>query len=243
VAGRISDELETSDIYAPPADLSDTVAIAAGWYHSLALKSDGTVVAWGENHWGELDIPVGLSNVVAIATRNSFNLALKADGTIASWGTPHVPDAKFKFVTPENLTNVIAIACAFDYNLALQADGTVTAWGANEDFVNYSLGVTNVPPTLTNAIAIATGTDHNLALVSDSKRVQQAPMTDPRWNRAGFSVSLPTQSGRVYRLEYKGALTETNWTALPLVAGNGVVLTLTDATATASERFYRVRRW
>ena len=34
--------------------LSDVIAITAGPNHSLALKSDGTVWAWGDNSWGEL---------------------------------------------------------------------------------------------------------------------------------------------------------------------------------------------
>src|SRR5450830_1351790 len=38
---------------AVPAGLSGVTAIAAGWYHSLALRSDGTVVAWGRNDEGE----------------------------------------------------------------------------------------------------------------------------------------------------------------------------------------------
>jgi len=54
---------------------------------------------------------------------------------------------------------------------------------------------------------------------------------------------LPTQYGRVYALEYKNSLTDSQWTALPLVAGNGGLRTLSDPTATGQQRFYRVRRW
>src|SRR5262245_58876049 len=42
-------------------------AIAAGVNHSLALKSDGVVVAWGSNEYGQCEPPSGFSNVVAIA--------------------------------------------------------------------------------------------------------------------------------------------------------------------------------
>jgi hypothetical protein len=59
----------------------------------------------------------------------------------------------------------------------------------------------------------------------------------------GFSCSLPTQNGKVYMMEYKDSLTDSSWTALPLAAGNGGVLTLTDPIATSSQRFYRVRQW
>jgi alpha-tubulin suppressor-like RCC1 family protein len=40
-----------------PAGLSGVTAIAAGDYSSLALKADGTVVAWGENRYGQTDVP------------------------------------------------------------------------------------------------------------------------------------------------------------------------------------------
>ena len=42
-------------------------AIAEGRNHSLALKSDGTVVAWGSNGAGQINVPAGLSDVTAIA--------------------------------------------------------------------------------------------------------------------------------------------------------------------------------
>ena len=61
-------------------------AVAAGSYHSLALKADGTVVSWGHNTSGQTNVPASLSNVVAIAAGGRHSLALKEDGTIAAWG-------------------------------------------------------------------------------------------------------------------------------------------------------------
>jgi alpha-tubulin suppressor-like RCC1 family protein len=57
-------------------------AIAAGWGHSLALRSDGTVVGWGRNNFGQASPPAGLSNVVAIAAGSQHSLALLSDGTV-----------------------------------------------------------------------------------------------------------------------------------------------------------------
>lgn len=69
-----------------PPSLTNVVAIAAGFSHSLALKSDGTVVAWGNNDNGQTNTPPDLSSVVAIAGGWYHSLALKSDGTVASWG-------------------------------------------------------------------------------------------------------------------------------------------------------------
>src|SRR5947209_18666815 len=65
-----------------PADLTNAVALAAGYKHALALRADGTVVAWGDNGAGQTNVPAEVSNVVAIAAAGFHNLALRADGTI-----------------------------------------------------------------------------------------------------------------------------------------------------------------
>ncbi len=61
-------------------------AIAGGDVHSLALTSDGTVVAWGLNVLGESTVPADLTGVVAIAAAGSRSLALRSDGTVVAWG-------------------------------------------------------------------------------------------------------------------------------------------------------------
>jgi len=76
---------------------SSVTAIAGGMYHSLAVKEDSTVWAWGYNLYGQLgdgtttqrNAPVqvsGLANIVAIAAGDYSSYALSADGSIWSWG-------------------------------------------------------------------------------------------------------------------------------------------------------------
>jgi hypothetical protein len=50
------------------------VAIAAGNVHSLALKADGTVVAWGNNYYGECNVPVGLKASLPVQMRYVFTV-------------------------------------------------------------------------------------------------------------------------------------------------------------------------
>ena len=59
-----------------PAGLSGVTAIAAGGTFSLALKSNGTVVAWGVNTSGQTNVPPSLTNVIAIAGGEAHSLAL-----------------------------------------------------------------------------------------------------------------------------------------------------------------------
>jgi len=69
-----------------PVGLRDVSAIAAGVNHSLALKKDGTVVAWGNNDYGQSTVPAGLRNVRAIAAGDGYSMALKQYGIVVAWG-------------------------------------------------------------------------------------------------------------------------------------------------------------
>ena len=98
-----------------PPGLNNVVAIAAGGYHSLALKYDGTVVAWGDDSVGQTNVPPGLSNVVAIAAGGFHSLALKADGTLVTWGDNSAGQSS----VPVGLTNVVAISAGYFHSVAL----------------------------------------------------------------------------------------------------------------------------
>ena len=50
-----------------PPDLTNVVAVAAGYFHSVALRADGTVVAWGDNTRNQTIIPPQAAGVIAIA--------------------------------------------------------------------------------------------------------------------------------------------------------------------------------
>jgi hypothetical protein len=69
-----------------PANLSNVVGLAAGEYHSLALKADGTVTGWGDNSSGQAQLPLGLTDVVGVAAGSLNSLALRQDGSVVAWG-------------------------------------------------------------------------------------------------------------------------------------------------------------
>lgn len=170
--------------------LSDITAISGGKEHSLALKSDGTVWAWGYNGWGQLGdgtttdrrTPVqvsGLSDIIAIAGGGSHSLALKSDGTVWAWGDNlyyQLGDGtQTDSSTPiqvKSLRGVIAISSRSEYSLALKTDGTVWAWGDNEygqlgDGTTKNRSAPVQVSGLSDIIAIAGGGEHSLALKSD----------------------------------------------------------------------------
>jgi hypothetical protein len=139
--------------------VSNIVGSVSSFYAVLRVWVPSCVVAWGDNSYGQTNVPSGLTNAVAIAGGDEHILALKSDGTVAAWGW----DAYGECDVPSGLTNVVAVAAgvAADHSLALKGDGTVVAWGL--DFA----GQADVPSGLTNAVAIAAGWYHSMALKGD----------------------------------------------------------------------------
>ena len=92
-------------------------AIAGGDYHSLALKSDGSLINWGRDGDNQVtDTPLG-TNFTAIAGAGNVSLALKSDGSLISWGYDG-----FNQVTNTPLgTDFTAIAGGDIHSLALSA--------------------------------------------------------------------------------------------------------------------------
>ena len=67
------------------------------------------------------------------------------------------------------------------------------------------------------------------------------PVSNSAYAKGVFRLSVPTEHGRSYILEFTESMTPANWTALPAVTGDGAVNVLVDPAATNQQRFYRVR--
>ena len=52
----------------------------------MAVRADGSVVAWGSNSFGQSNVPTEATNVVALAVGNYHNLVMRGDGTLIAWG-------------------------------------------------------------------------------------------------------------------------------------------------------------
>lgn len=163
--------------------LSAVTAIAAGFWHSLAITSDGTLWAWGYNWSGQLgngtqtdsSVPLqisGFTGVVAIAAGQEHSLAIKSDGTLWAWGYSELADPQSLVpVQVSGLSGVMAIAAGGYHSVAIGSDNTLWFWGRR----NYDRGSTDIVRTplqiapVREAVAIAAGYAHSLAQFRPAK--------------------------------------------------------------------------
>ncbi len=173
------------------AAVNDKIAaVTAGSWHSLALGMDGTLWAWGDNHFGQLGqgqtadrlrparVPGG-SGWKAIVAGEDFTLGLKTDGTLWAWGTNGYGQLGLGFADADSHPTPTqvgadtwkAVAAGVYHALAIRADGTLWTWGynyygqlglADEDTIDR-WAPTQVG-TFSDWTAVAGGTYHSLGL-------------------------------------------------------------------------------
>jgi len=94
-------------------------------YAFAALKTDGTVLAWGSQTRGANEPTSSLTNIIGIYSTDQAFVALKNDGSLITWG-----DSQFGGNQPTPaLSRVVNIACAQKAFAALTYDGKIYAWG------------------------------------------------------------------------------------------------------------------
>ena len=135
-----------------PPPLASASSIAAGYSHSCALRTDGTVVCWGADHLQDVKTPPA-GTFTTISTQSAHTCALRVDGTVVCWGRNSYGES-----TPP-AGSFTAVAAGDSHTCGLRTDGAVECWGT--DLFGQST------PPAGSFTAVAAGSNHTCGLRTD----------------------------------------------------------------------------
>ena len=160
----------------------DIVAIASTSYYTVGLKSDGTVVAVGNNNYAQCNVS-SWRDIVAIAVSGVHTVGLKSDGTVVAVGNNDYGQCNIS-----SWKNIVAIAVSVLHTVGLKSDGTVVAVGNNK------LKQCNVA-NWKDIVAIAVSDYHTVGLKADGTVVAVGYYKENQCNVSSWSDIVAISAG------------------------------------------------
>jgi hypothetical protein len=148
--GTVGRQNAYAKVPVPAAPGHDWKQAVAGGIHSVAVKRDGTLWAWGNNWAGSLGTGSTSDSAVPLQVGSATNwikvwagtvetVAMQSDGSLWYWGDnpdPAIPQAKGQVLVPTRIspdTNWVDVGFGVNTVFAIKSDGTLWTWGRNAD--------------------------------------------------------------------------------------------------------------
>ncbi|MCB9610699.1 MAG: hypothetical protein H6716_29185 [Polyangiaceae bacterium] len=159
VGTKVTASTPTVDTSCVACDVGDTALdgpgcaplrrLSAGYRHACAIDRSDAVRCWGDNNYGQTDVPIGLSNAVGVAVGQYHSCAVDSAGDVTCWGS----NASGQRDVPAWLEGVVEVAAGGSNTCALDQWGDVTCWGS-------SSSVRAVPATVHSAVRVSVSGTH-----------------------------------------------------------------------------------
>jgi len=170
---------------------SDWAFVVAGDGHSLAVKKDGSLWAWGDNRYGQLGLSAGArfeptevqsgTRWVYLSSRKRHSMGIREDGTLWAWGAGQLGNGETVRTLTEVIrrgmvqvgtdTNWASVAAGSGYSLAIKTDGSLWGWGDNlANGSGQREGSTPTPARIgreSNWAFVSAGDFHSVAVKTD----------------------------------------------------------------------------
>ncbi|MBF0456994.1 MAG: hypothetical protein HQK99_03765 [Nitrospirae bacterium] len=165
--------------------------VSAGAYHTVGIKSNGTLWAWGSNNTGQLGngtntdknspVQIGSSTNWATVSAGAYHtVGIKSDGTLWAWGFNNTGQLGDGTTTNENSpeqigtsANWVSVSAGAQNTAGIQSNGTLWVWGDNSDgqIGDGTTNTSNASPaqvgTSTNWVSVSAGSGHIAGIKSD----------------------------------------------------------------------------
>lgn len=192
---------------------------AAGLYHSIAMRSDGTVVATGQNTVGQCNVN-DWQDMVFIAARGELSMGVTRQGGVKATG-----------LMESNMSNALAwtgirmLAIGEAHVVGLKEDGTVVAAG------DSSRGQCEVSGWR-NVVAVAAAGSHTVGLMADGSILVAGDLGAPNWSNI---TAIYTNAQAIFGMDAAGKIYTTGdyqasaWSNMEkLAVGENIVLGLRE---------------
>ena len=153
--------------------------LASSMSHDLMIREDGSIVGWGQNHYGQSNAQVG--KFIAVSAGRYHSLGLRDDGSVVCWGDNNDGQCNTQ------VGKFIAVSAGGYHSLGLRDDGSIVCWGNNND------GQCSAQDG--KFIAVSAGMHHSIGLREDGSVVCWGDNSDEQCNAPDSKFTAVSAGG------------------------------------------------